>query len=69
MVYGHHKINCPRLKYYRDPGLDRRIRFVHNYVLAIIWLIAQIYPIGRMSKAAEHHDVVVHMAKGHIQFP
>ena len=30
--------------YYRDLSLDRRIRFVHDYLLAKIWYVAQIYP-------------------------
>jgi len=30
--------------YYRDLSLDRRIHFVHEYLLAKIWYAAQIYP-------------------------
>ena len=30
--------------YYRDLSLDRQIRFVHNYLLAKIWYVAQICP-------------------------
>jgi len=30
--------------YYRDLSLDRRIRFVHDYLLARIWYAAQIFP-------------------------
>lgn len=32
--------------YYRDLRLDRRISFIHDYLLAKIWYVAQIHPTG-----------------------
>ena len=31
--------------YYRDMSFDKRIQFVHDYMLAKAWYIAQIYPL------------------------
>ena len=31
--------------YYRDLGLDKRIRFVHDFLLARIWYVAQLFPL------------------------
>jgi len=31
--------------YYRDLSLDKRIRFVHDFLLARVWYIAQIFPL------------------------
>jgi len=31
--------------YYRDLSLDKRIRFVHDFLLARIWYVAQLFPL------------------------
>ena len=44
--------------YHRDLSLDRRLHFVHDYLLAKIWYAAQIYPpTCRMHTVAQHHDM------------
>jgi len=30
--------------YYRDLSLDKRIQYVHDYLMARVWYVAQIYP-------------------------
>ena len=30
--------------YYRDLSLDKRIRYVHDYLMARVWYLAQMYP-------------------------
>jgi len=51
--------------YYRDLSLDRRIRFVHEYLLARIWYAAQIFPIttDSMRQLKKHLNFLVYMVR------
>ena len=35
--------------YYRDLSMDRRIKFVHEYLLSKIWYVTQIFPPHRLT--------------------
>jgi len=41
---------------YRDLSLDKRIRFVHDFLLARIWYVAQLFPQTSDSIITEYHD-------------
>jgi len=50
--------------YYRELTLDKRINYIHEYLLAKVWYLTQIYPTS-----TEHINVVVHMEGTNIPDP
>jgi len=71
LVYGHHTSARPRLRYILqrpEPGqtdnLRTRLPAGQNMVCS-----SNIPSTGQMSTAIKHHDIMVHLARGHIQFP